>query len=70
MFITPRKGLVARDPATGEILPEAGAVIVPGPHRAYWLRRQKDKDVVIAATAPVVSGTAKAKPAPGAEEGK
>ena len=52
MYITPKAGLVVRNPATGEILPEAGAEIPPGPHKAYWLRRQLDGDVMISMTVP------------------
>lgn len=48
MYITPKAGLVVRNPATGEILPDVGAEIPPGPHKAYWLRRQLDGDVTIA----------------------
>ena len=48
MYITPKAGLVVRNPATGEILPATGAEIPPGPHKAYWLRRQLDGDVTIA----------------------
>lgn len=47
MYITPKPGLLVRNPATGETLPAAGAEIPPGPHRAYWLRRQLDGDVTI-----------------------
>ena len=42
-FIRPRLGLSLRDPATGQILPAAGAEM---PRSAFWLRRQKDGDVV------------------------
>ena len=49
--ITPRAGLVGRRPETGEILPPSGAGVPWGPHRAYWLRRRKDGDVTITATA-------------------
>ena len=47
MYITPKAGLVVRNPATGEILPDTGAEIPAGPHKAYWLRRQLDGDVTI-----------------------
>jgi len=67
MYITPKAGLVVRNPATGEILPAAGAEIPPGPHKAYWLRRQKDGDVNITTAPPVAP--AKGKAAAG-EEGK
>lgn len=67
MYITPKAGLVVRNPATGEILPTTGAEIPPGPHRAYWLRRQKDGDVTIHAVPP--AAPAKGKAAAG-EEGK
>ncbi|KAF5074249.1 hypothetical protein DSECCO2_183560 [anaerobic digester metagenome] len=52
MYITPKAGLVVRNPATGEILPTTGAEIPPGPHKAYWLRRQQDGDVTITMTVP------------------
>lgn len=52
MYITPKAGLVVRNPATGEILPDAGAEIPPGPHKAYWLRRQLDGDVTLSLTVP------------------
>ena len=58
MYITPKAGLVVRNPATGEILPETGADIPPGPHKSYWLRRQLDGDVIISLTAPVQPATA------------
>lgn len=57
MYITPKAGLVVRNPATGEILPATGGEIPPGPHKAYWLRRQLDGDVTISLTVP-------AQPAP------
>ena len=50
MYITPKAGMVVRNPATGEILPATGAEIPPGPHKAYWLRRQLDGDVMISMT--------------------
>ena len=68
MYITPKLGLVVRNPATGEILPAAGAEVPPGPHRAYWLRRQKDGDVKITAAPPVAP--VKGKSTTGDEEGK
>lgn len=68
MYITPKPGLVVRNPATEEILPAAGAEIPPGPHRAYWLRRQKDGDVNITTAPPVAP--VKSKSTTGGEEGK
>lgn len=53
MYITPKAGLVVRNPATGEILPDAGAEIPPGPHKTYWLRRQLDGDVTITMAVPI-----------------
>ena len=67
MYITPKPGLVVRNPATGEILPAAGAEVPPGPHRAYWLRRQKDGDVTIHAAQPAAPVT-KGKSAAGEED--
>ncbi len=68
MYITPKPGLLVRNPATGETLPAAGAEIPPGPHKAYWLRRQKDGDVNIAVLSQSVrledSPTASATTAP------
>lgn len=61
MYITPKVGLVVRNPATGEILPTTGAEIPPGPHKAYWLRRQLDGDVTITMTVP--TQPAQAQPA-------
>lgn len=67
MYITPKAGLVVRNPATGEILPDAGAEIPPGPHKTYWLRRQLDGDVTISLTAPAQPAKSKASTS---EEGK
>ena len=61
MYITPKVGLVVRNPATGEILPATGAEIPPGPNKAYWLRRQLDGDVTISMTVP--TQPAQAQPA-------
>lgn len=61
MYITPKAGLVVRNPATGEILPTTGVEIPPGPHKAYWLRRQLDGDVTISMTVP--TQPAQAQPA-------
>lgn len=72
MYITPKAGLVVRNPATGEILPETGADIPPGPHKSYWLRRQLDGDVTIAMAVPAQPAQTqpgKAKAA-ASEEGK
>ena len=67
MYITPKTGLVVRNPATGEILPDAGAEIPPGPHKAYWLRRQLDGDVTTSMTVPTQPAKNKASTS---EEGK
>ena len=67
MYITPKAGLVVRNPATGEILPATGAEIPPGPHKAYWLRRQLDGDVTISPTVP--AQPTKSKPSSTTEEG-
>ena len=67
MYITPKAGLVVRNPATGEVLPDAGAEIPPGPHKAYWLRRQLDGDVTISMTVPTQPAKNKASTS---EEGK
>ncbi len=67
MYITPKHGLIVRNPATGEILPAAGAEIPPGPHKAYWLRRQLDGDVTISLAAPVTPAKNKTSTT---EEGK
>lgn len=66
MYITPKAGLVVRNPATGEILPAMGAEIPPGPHKAYWLRRQLDGDVTINMSVPAQPAKSKAS----TEEGK
>lgn len=42
-FVKPNKGLVVRDPATGEPLPETGAQV---PDTTYWRRRLQDEDVI------------------------
>ena len=72
MYITPKAGLVVRNPATGEILPTTGAEIPPGPHKAYWLRRQLDGDVTISMTVPTQPAQAqptKSKTSSTTEEG-
>jgi len=43
IFVKPRQGLVVKDPATGEPLPETGA---PVPYTTYWRRRLQDEDVL------------------------
>ncbi len=43
IFVKPNKGLVVRDPATGEPLPETGA---PVSNSGYWRRRLQDGDVI------------------------
>lgn len=63
-FIKPaRSGVLLRNPATGETIPPEGTAIVIGPHRAFWLRRVKDGDAVMAPEKP-------AKNAPVAREEK
>ena len=47
-YIRPAVGLTLRDPATGEPLPPEGGLM---PRSAFWLRREKDGDVVQAAPA-------------------
>jgi hypothetical protein len=42
-FIRPAPGLRIADPDSGGYLPETGALM---PRSAFWLRRQKDGDVV------------------------
>ena len=72
MYITPKAGLVVRNPATGEILPDAGAEIPPGPHKAFWLRRQLDGDVTLSLTVPAQptpAQPAKSKTSSTTEEG-
>lgn len=44
-FIRPvRPGVLLRDPATGEAIPQEGARIALAGNRAFWLRRVKDGD--------------------------
>lgn len=43
IFVKPNKGLVVRDPATGEPLPETGASVL---NSGYWRRRLQDGDVL------------------------
>jgi len=45
-FIRPAPGLRIADPATGNYLPEGGALM---PRSGFWLRRLKDGDVIAAA---------------------
>jgi len=42
MFVKPKAGLLVRDPATGEPLPEAGREVSQD---QYWMRRLHDGDV-------------------------
>lgn len=42
LHIKPAAGLIVRDPATAEPLPETGA---EKPRSRYWLRRLRDGDV-------------------------
>ncbi len=45
IFVTPKEGIVVRDPATMEPLPEEGKEVL---NLSFWQRRAKDGDVVIA----------------------
>lgn len=45
MFVTPKAGLLVRDPATGEPLPETGREVSQD---QYWMRRLQDGDVEVA----------------------
>lgn len=48
IFIRPaRPGVLLRDPATGEAIPQEGARIALAGNRAFWLRRVKDGDAEI-----------------------
>lgn len=49
MFVTPKAGLLVRDPATGEPLPEAGREVSQD---LYWMRRLQDGDVEADMSAP------------------
>lgn len=45
MFVKPaRKGLLVRDPLTMKHVPEKGMEV---PDHPYWLRRERDGDIVI-----------------------
>jgi hypothetical protein len=44
----PLHGRRVPDPATGQPLPEGGALVdLEGPHAAYWHRRARDSDVTL-----------------------
>lgn len=42
--IKPKQGLKVRDPATGEVLPEAGKTVT---WNSYWQRRLQDGSIFI-----------------------
>ena len=45
MYVKPALGLSIRDPDLLDLLPEAGRLV---PDSDYWLRRVRDRDVVLA----------------------
>ena len=45
MYVKPTQGLSIRDPDLLDLLPESGRLV---PDSDYWLRRVRDKDVVLA----------------------
>ncbi|MGO4379741.1 MULTISPECIES: DUF2635 domain-containing protein [Telluria group] len=52
MLVKPANGLVIRDPDLLDLIPETGREV---PETDYWMRRLRDKDVVLVepAAAPV-----------------
>lgn len=44
IYVTPKPGMIIRDPKTMEPLPPDGAVKEAG---KYWTRRERDGDVII-----------------------
>lgn len=44
LHIKPKSGVLVKDPVTGKPLSEAGE---KKPVNTYWLRRIKDKDVIV-----------------------
>ena len=64
IFVTPKPGLVVRDPATLLVLPAAGALLDDDVH---WARRAADGDVTVldeAARAAAAPSPKAPKPAP------
>lgn len=49
MLVKPVPGLVIRDPDLLDLLPETGREV---PQTDYWMRRLRDKDVVLADVQP------------------
>jgi len=63
MYVKPAPGLSIRDPDLLDLLPESGRLV---PDSDYWLRRVRDKDVVL--TDPPSEEAESATPTANAEE--
>ena len=64
IFIRPaRPGVLLRDPATGEAIPQEGALVTLSGTRAFWLRRVKDGDAEMGPEPPAEKAAARTRQA-------